>query len=156
MRALFKHTQRVAPPQLCQKPVEYAREQSLPLIQLTCPICTDIVARPVELTSCSSIVCCECLCQWLSTTENTKCPCCYEDHLQDCDTIKQPTQFFLLCVLAFIFIENLKDLIFVRYCEEGCSKRPAELQAWVHFCDFLDFCEGVSLSFRRSRYIPTA
>lgn len=36
----------------------------------------------------SSIVCCECLCQWLSTTENTKCPCCYEDHLRDCDTIK--------------------------------------------------------------------
>ena len=95
MRVLFKHTQRVAPPQLCQKPVEYAREQSLPLTQLTCPICTDVVDRPVELTSCSSIVCCECLCQWLSTTENTKCPCCYEDHLQDCDTIKQPTQFFL-------------------------------------------------------------
>lgn len=34
----------------------------------------------------------------------------------------------------------------MRYSEEGSSKRPAELQAWVHFCDFLDACEGVSLS----------
>ena len=38
--------------------------------------------------------------------------------------------------------EDLKDLFAVRYSEEGSKKRPAELQAWVHFCDFLDACLG--------------
>lgn len=38
--------------------------------------------------------------------------------------------------------EDLKDLFAVRYSEEGSNKRPAELQAWVHFCDFLDACQG--------------
>ena len=42
------------------------------------------------------------------------------------------------------FTENLKDLFTVRYSEEGCNRRQVEEQTWIHFCDFLDDCEGNS------------
>ena len=45
-------------------------------------------------------------------------------------------------IVLHIFSEELKSLFFVRYSEEGHNRRPAELQAWVNFCDFLDGCEG--------------
>ena len=95
MRALFIHAQKIAPPQLCPPLVEHAEEQSLPTEELTCPICVNIVERPIQLTSCSSIVCCQCLSQWLNITDDIKCPCCYGDHLKDFDTVKQPSQLFL-------------------------------------------------------------
>ena len=41
-----------------------------------------------------------------------------------------------------IHLEDLKDLFNVHYSEEGCNLRSAELQAWVHFGDFQDACEG--------------
>ena len=28
------------------------------------------------------------------------------------------------------------------YNEDGSSERPLQEQAWIHFCDFLDECEG--------------
>ena len=93
-RALITHTLAIAPASLCPHPVQYAENSSLPLTELSCPICTDIVQRPVELTACSSVVCCECFVRWLHITEDTKCPCCYGGHLQDFSTVKKATPLF--------------------------------------------------------------
>ena len=109
MRALFIHAQKIAPPQLCPPPVEYAEEQSLPTEELTCPICVNIVERPIQLTSCSSIVCCQCLSQWLNITDDIKCPCCYGDHLKDFDTVKQPSQLFLAILGQLVVICKVRQ-----------------------------------------------
>lgn len=49
------------------------------------------------------------------------------------------------CKSCFIS-EELKSLFYIKYSEEGHNRRPAELQCWVNFCDFLDACEGKSLA----------
>ena len=51
-----------------------------------------------------------------------------------------------MCAGMYFYSESEGPVFFVMYSEEGCSKHPAELQAWVHFCDFLYSCGGVSLS----------
>jgi hypothetical protein len=40
----------------------------------------------------------------------------------------------------------------VKYSDDGHNRRPAELQAWVNFCDFLDGCEGESLFISHEPY----
>ena len=39
----------------------------------------------------------------------------------------------------------LKDMVTVKYSVGGSSLKVAEEQAWVHFGDFLDECEGKKL-----------
>ena len=54
-------------------------------------------------------------------------------------------QAIVVCKFSIIIstlLEKLKSLFTVKYSEEGHNRREAELQAWVHFCDFLDECEG--------------
>ena len=46
----------------------------------------------------------------------------------------------LLCI--FSHSEAFKDLVVVKYSEQGSSIYPFEQQAWVHFIDFLDECAG--------------
>ena len=53
-----------------------------------------------------------------------------------------------MCLCTYhniLIIDYLKDLFRVTYSEEGCIKRPLEEQTWIHFCDFLDECEGIKL-----------
>ena len=47
----------------------------------------------------------------------------------------------LLCI--FSYSEVFKDLVVVKYSEQGSSFYPFEQQAWVHFIDFLDECAGM-------------
>ena len=54
----------------------------------SCPICLEIVDRPIELTECSSLVCSDCLCQWLRVSQSVACPCCYTVHLDKHSSIK--------------------------------------------------------------------
>lgn len=46
-------------------------------------------------------------------------------------------------IRLFLFhLDDLKDLFKITYSEEGRIRRPLEEQAWIHFCAFLDDCEG--------------
>ena len=40
------------------------------------------------------------------------------------------------------YSDDLKELFRITFSEEGSLLRPSEEQAWVHFGDFLDECEG--------------
>ncbi len=51
----------------------------------TCPICLQIIDKPIELKTCKRLVCADCLCQWLQVSQTTSCPCCYTAHLNDLD-----------------------------------------------------------------------
>ena len=42
----------------------------------------------------------------------------------------------------FMFAEDLKGLFSVEYSEEGSTARVKEVDAYVHFADFLDECSG--------------
>ena len=49
---------------------------------------------------------------------------------------------FALWLLFNYTVDHLKDLFKVTYSEEGSVKRPLEEQTWIHFCAYLDVCEG--------------
>ena len=118
IRALILHTRKSAPPILGPTSVKCINTQD----DLTCPICTEIVQRPIELTTCSSIVCCECLVQWLHITQDVQCPCCYSDHIRTSSTIRS----------ASTLIQNLLGRVEV-VCEKcGMSAKLANYNS--HTC----------------------
>ena len=55
-----------------------------------CPICKKIVHKPIELKTCGSLVCADCLCQCLQESQTTSCPCCQSGHLDDLEAIQPP------------------------------------------------------------------
>ena len=48
----------------------------------------------------------------------------------------------------------LKDLVVVKYSEEGSSHKPAEAATWNHFVDFLDECAGKATNCCKCTYGP--
>ena len=42
----------------------------------------------------------------------------------------------------FCYSDDLKTLVNVEFSDEGSNMRKKEEQAWVHFVDFLDECDG--------------
>lgn len=43
--------------------------------------------------------------------------------------------------LKFVAV-SLKNMFLVKLSDRGSNLRGKEEQSWVHFCDFLDECEG--------------
>ena len=107
-RYCIDHIRDVAPPPLV--PLTEAitvceHHQHLSLPELMCPICSDILRCPVELVTCGSVVCAECICSWLHHKGELECPCCYNDHLREYTAIRQATALLLrllgsLCVIC--------------------------------------------------------
>ncbi len=89
-QSTIKHIQAIAPLTFCQKEKVVA-----PHGFSNCPVCLEILDRPIELKSCDRIVCADCLCTWLQVSQTTSCPCCYTDHLSDLDTIHPPSEITL-------------------------------------------------------------
>ena len=61
--------------------------------KLTCPICLDIVQRPVKLM-CDHTVCAHCCCKNIQITCSLQCLCCYR-HVLSSGTISPPSPLFL-------------------------------------------------------------
>ena len=88
----LRHIRSVAPPSLGQRDALTHRGNSF-----ECPICQEVLQRPMELTKCGSVVCAECLCQWLREPREqwSACPCCYSVHLDDLESIKPASDIVL-------------------------------------------------------------
>ena len=56
--------------------------------------------------------------------------------------------------ISFNPTEMLKDLVVVKYSEEGSSHKPAEAAKWIHFVDFLDECAGKATNCCKCTYGP--
>ncbi len=83
------HIKLIAPPTFCQQ------ETVIPPHDVfECPICMEIVDKPIELV-CGSLVCADCLCQCLRVSKTTSCPCCHLEHLDDLDSIQPPSEITL-------------------------------------------------------------
>lgn len=81
--------------------------------QLSCPVCTNILQRPVEL-SCGVIICSTCCSKWVAVCMAQRlqisCPCCHS-HLLDRQSIHPPPPL-VLSLLAGVLV----------YCGKGCGK----------------------------------
>ncbi len=89
--SVIQHIRSIAPPSFCQQETAIS-----PHSFSNCPVCLEIVDRPIELKCGSgSLVCADCLCKWLHVSQTTSCPCCYSDHLNDLDSIHPPTEMTL-------------------------------------------------------------
>ena len=81
--------------------------------QLSCPVCTNILQRPVEL-SCGVIICSTCCSKWVTVCMAQRlqisCPCCHS-HLLDRQSIRPPPPL-VLSLLAGVLV----------YCGKGCGK----------------------------------
>ena len=82
-RAAITHVLGIAPSPPCIPNARCAHSSSLPMEDLTGPICCSILQQPVQLKTCQSVVCCPCLVQWLQVSEDLQCPCCYSNHLSN-------------------------------------------------------------------------
>ena len=52
--------------------------------------------------------------------------------------------------------EMLKDLVTIKFSEEGSNRKLAETAAWIHFIDFLDECAGKGfICYKLKRRGPT-
>ena len=80
-RYCINHVHDVAPP---TETINIRKQHQRPLFsELTCPICNEILRCPIELVTCNSVVCAECMCGWLQHQQKLVCPCCYSDHLRE-------------------------------------------------------------------------
>ncbi len=66
--------------------------------ELKCELCSSLLNKPIELTTCQKYACAECCCQSLLKAESLCCPCCGADHVADFCTVRQPPE----AILAFI------------------------------------------------------
>ena len=96
------------------------------LKELRCPICCDTLHSPVELANCRAVVCAECCCSWLCHRDETRCPCCYEDHLQDFTTVRPACQLLLsllgaLCVICGECGGHVRQEDYSQHVDGGCT-----------------------------------
>ena len=89
-RYCIEHIRQVAPPpftppdmsvQVCELHLR------VPASQFNCPLCKDLLKSPVQLATCGSVVCAECLCSRIGDQESLLCPCCNLDHIDPFSSI---------------------------------------------------------------------
>ena len=88
---------------------------------LCCPICTNLLDRPVEL-ACSSIVCLNCCRKWIQhhLCPSLVCPCCYSTF--DSSHIRPPPA--LLVTLEGLLVDCFKKIVriknYKKHLQEQC------------------------------------
>ena len=124
-RYCVQHIEAVAPhPLICPEDVTphiCQDHQIVHLRQLQCPICCDVLQRPIELMECRSLVCMKC-CQ----SPDTNCPCCYGDHLRDFTTARPASSLILsllgdLCVICEQCKGHVKLSTYHQHVHSGCQ-----------------------------------
>ena len=115
------HLYTIAPPSLFN-PADlhslaiHSRTSSVSSDDLMCHLCSSVVDRPIQLTTCNRLVCMRCLCT--SLRENGfLCPCCSSDHLHDLNTMVQPSP---------VVMKVLGDL------QVTCNKCKQQIPAGIH------------------------
>ena len=94
-RSVITHLHTIAPTSffntvdVCSLTVQSATS-SVSISDLVCQLCSSIVDRPIQLTTCNRLVCLNCLCSSLSEN-GFSCPCCRDDHLRDHNTMVCPS-----------------------------------------------------------------
>lgn len=136
---------KLAPPPLAPFPDTISfceHHQSLTLKEVICPVCCEVLNRPVELVTCGSLVCVQCLCLWLQHKGELECPCCYGDHLREYTTIVKPATLVLrllgsLCVICSKCQRHVKLGEYKDHTESGCTSYCHEVSPDTSIDDIL-------------------
>ena len=106
-KAVIDHIKSIAPQSLLPSEDQSPHYHETSLTQkLTCPLCSNIFSKPVEL-SCGGIVCADCCCKRIQSTLSLSCPCC-SDHSLNSSTVKSPSPL-LVSLLEDLLISCLKQ-----------------------------------------------
>ena len=142
-RYCIDHIHSVAPPPLPEPITVCNHHQQLSLSELVCPICCDIIRSPVELVTCESVVCAECICLWLQHKNELVCPCCYSNHLQNyTTTIRRATSLTLhflgtLCVICDCCNEHVRLKSYSDHINNNCIPHTLEVSPDTSIVDIL-------------------
>ena len=107
-RYCIDHIHDVAPPPMAPLTEVInvcVHHSNVALPYLTCLICCEVLRSPVELVTCGSVVCAECLCSWLQHSDELSCPFCYNHPLKEYSRIRSASSLILrllgdLCVIC--------------------------------------------------------
>ena len=140
-RALMTHAMCTAPAAWCPEGTPFA--ESTKMLHLNCAVCQNLLSRPLEISDCSSLVCCACLIKCLETAEDMQCPCCCRHSLKDFSTVRAPTSYFL------------KILGEVKVVCSTCKKNVAQSEYYSHNCNSQTSPEvSVNEIFAKSSEVP--
>ncbi len=70
---------------------------------LECPICYDIVNRPVEMP-CGKLACTDCVVEWVLVASGIPCPCCFDDTPLDQSCFHPPPTVILKLLSSLVVI----------------------------------------------------
>ena len=118
-------------PTSCTNPTyikEYIFDMNAPLPRkdIECPICCDVLHQPVQL-DCGALVCSNCCHQWVESSTEPSCPCCYNGHPFNPNSIRQAPDM-VISVLNNLVITcnkcngNLQAGQHGRHLDSGCSE----------------------------------
>lgn len=109
-KAVIDHIKSIAPQSLLPREDQSPQYHEIPFREkLTCPLCSNIFNRPVEL-SCGSIVCSECCFKRIQSTSSLSCPCC-SGHSLNSSSVQPPSP---------LLVSLLEDLLIL--CLKRCGK----------------------------------
>ncbi len=98
-RTAINHINEIAPTTLLpcdvKQQIQPVSQDSSCLVELTCPLCIDLVDSPIELCACRSIVCTKCLLDKIERSASIQCPVCDESHLNDLEGIQRPSSLVM-------------------------------------------------------------
>ena len=132
-KSAISHVKAIAPESLADTQLLCIQHSEFSM-DLTCAICLNVVDKPVELSTCSSLVCAECCCEWLRQIDilsfPLSCPCCHDNHFDDFSTIRQP---------GALTLKLLKQLIVT------CNKCEQSMKLEQHHAHITSGCSPVTL-----------
>ena len=102
--ALARHIESLAPPTIhVKRDVEgYALPDApMVLVDLECPVCYDILDRPVEL-ACGKLACATCCVQWVLGSPGVSCPGCLDMTPLDRSSFRPPPTVILKLLSAMV------------------------------------------------------
>lgn len=90
-RSAVTHVRKIAPPTflpVADPLLSLTTPEPSTINDLKCPVCTKIVDRPIELSTCGKLICSECLAARIESACSLTCPLCDDDHLKNFTTIR--------------------------------------------------------------------
>ena len=144
-RYCVDHIREIAPPPLAPlAEVDVCTHHNQgALTELTCLICCGVLTSPVEIVSCQSVVCAECLCSWIQHSSDLACPCCYDHHLRDYSTgIRSASTLILhllgsLCVICGRCQSHVQLDAHTDHAKGGCTTHTRRVSSYSSVDDVL-------------------
>ena len=134
-RAAIKRIRHIAPPTLCPDGVKQACivvAETSSSTELQCPLCLNLLDRPVELLACRKLVCSECLVQRVEASESVICPVCNQKHLDNFSSIQEVSSLVSLVLRELVIrchlcLAEIKYGEYAEHISNGCKEHTLDV-----------------------------